>query len=91
MWNESDWYEFIVSFWATAKHSSFSFLSSKPCFNCYYLSSDALFDPDQSKTSLESALDLLENMRTTFQIPHRDIDSASTIIKEMVSVFFFFY
>ncbi|XP_038158177.1 telomeric repeat binding factor a [Cyprinodon tularosa] len=45
---------------------------------------NALFDPDQSKTSLESALDLLENMRTTFQIPHRDIDSASTIIKEMI-------
>ncbi|XP_015233712.1 PREDICTED: telomeric repeat-binding factor 2 [Cyprinodon variegatus] len=48
---------------------------------------NALFDPDQSKTSLESALDLLENMRTTFQIPHRDIDSASTIIKEMRDIF----
>lgn len=45
---------------------------------------DVCFDPDQSKTPLESALNLLERMWTDFQIPQEDFDHASTLLKEMI-------
>ncbi|MED6292609.1 hypothetical protein CHARACLAT_002089 [Characodon lateralis] len=42
------------------------------------------FGPEHSKTPLESALHLLESMRTDFQIPQKDFDYASTLLKEMI-------
>ncbi|KAM4744194.1 telomeric repeat binding factor a isoform 3-T3 [Anableps anableps] len=45
---------------------------------------DSWFEPDQSKTPLESALNLLEKMRSNFQITQEDFDYASTLLKEMI-------
>ncbi|KAK5624210.1 hypothetical protein CRENBAI_000028 [Crenichthys baileyi] len=45
---------------------------------------DVQFDPEQSETPLESALNLLESMRTDLQIPQKDFDYASTLLKEMI-------
>ncbi|XP_008403948.1 telomeric repeat binding factor a [Poecilia reticulata] len=45
---------------------------------------DSFFEPDESKTPLESALNLLESMKANFQIPQADFDYVSTLIKEMI-------
>ncbi|XP_043961936.1 telomeric repeat binding factor a [Gambusia affinis] len=45
---------------------------------------DSWFEPDQSKTPLESALNLLESMKANFQIPQADFDYVSTLLKEMI-------
>uniref|UniRef100_A0A096LPV6 Telomeric repeat-binding factor n=1 Tax=Poecilia formosa TaxID=48698 RepID=A0A096LPV6_POEFO len=49
---------------------------------------DVCFEPDQSKTPLESALNLLESMKANFQIPQADFNYVSTLIKEMILVIF---
>uniref|UniRef100_A0A3B3V8V6 Telomeric repeat-binding factor 2-like n=1 Tax=Poecilia latipinna TaxID=48699 RepID=A0A3B3V8V6_9TELE len=49
---------------------------------------DVCFEPDQSKTPLESALNLLESMKANFQIPQADFNYVSTLIKEMVGDLF---
>uniref|UniRef100_A0A3P9P8R2 Telomeric repeat binding factor 2 n=1 Tax=Poecilia reticulata TaxID=8081 RepID=A0A3P9P8R2_POERE len=49
---------------------------------------DSFFEPDESKTPLESALNLLESMKANFQIPQADFDYVSTLIKEMVGDLF---
>ncbi|XP_014846771.1 PREDICTED: telomeric repeat-binding factor 2-like isoform X1 [Poecilia mexicana] len=49
---------------------------------------DVCFEPDQSKTPLESALNLLESMKANFQIPQADFDYVSTLLKEMILVIF---
>ncbi|XP_054892761.1 telomeric repeat binding factor a isoform X1 [Poeciliopsis prolifica] len=45
---------------------------------------DSWFEPDQSKTPLESALNLLESMKANFQIPQADFDYVATLLKEMI-------
>ncbi|XP_032416363.1 telomeric repeat binding factor a [Xiphophorus hellerii] len=45
---------------------------------------DLWFEPDQSTTPLESALNLLESMKANFQIPQADFDHVSTLLKEMI-------
>uniref|UniRef100_A0A096LPN7 Telomeric repeat binding factor 2 n=1 Tax=Poecilia formosa TaxID=48698 RepID=A0A096LPN7_POEFO len=47
---------------------------------------DVCFEPDQSKTPLESALNLLESMKANFQIPQADFNYVSTLIKEMAAL-----
>ncbi|XP_030580835.1 telomeric repeat-binding factor 2-like [Archocentrus centrarchus] len=45
---------------------------------------DVTFDTDMSITPLESALNLLENMRQEFSIPQQDYEKVSTSLKEMI-------
>ncbi|XP_012723422.2 telomeric repeat binding factor a isoform X2 [Fundulus heteroclitus] len=45
---------------------------------------DMEFDPDGSKSPLELALNLLESLRTCVQVPQKDFDHATTLVKEMI-------
>ncbi|KAM4596128.1 uncharacterized protein V3H82_013807 isoform 2-T2 [Fundulus diaphanus] len=45
---------------------------------------DMEFDPDGSKSPLELALNLLESLRTSVQVPQKDFDHATTLVKEMI-------